>query len=74
MGRRFERAYGVLQADKRLMDEQCKALMAKDLERKFSEYFERMGDLCIGLEKRGGRYHVSISFDAERIKQFRVLK
>ena len=74
MGRRFERAYGVLQADKRLMDEECKALMIRDFERKFSEYFELPSGTLVSMEKAGGKYRISITFEAERIKQFQVLK
>ena len=74
MGRRFERAYGVLQADKRLMDERYKALMVRDFEQKFAEYFEMLGGAIVEVEKVGGKFRVSIGFDAERIKEFQVLK
>ena len=74
MGRIFERAYGVLQADKRLMDDGCKALMVRDFERKFAEYFELPSGTFVSMEKSGGKYHISIMFEAERIKQFQVLK
>ncbi len=74
MGRRFERAYGVLQADKRLMDEECKALMVRDFERKFAEYFELPSGTLVDMEKVAGKYRITIRFDAERIKQFQVLK
>lgn len=74
MGRIFERAYGVLQADKRLMDDDCKALMVRDFERKFAEYFELPSGTFVSMEKLGGKYRISITFEAERIKQFQVLK
>ena len=74
MGRNFDRAYGVLQEDKRLMDEACKELMLRDVEEKLKEYFELTEPLQMQLVKEKGLYVVRMEFLAERIKQFQVLK
>ena len=74
MGRKFDRAYGVLQEDKRLMDEACKTLMVRDFENKIKEYFELTEPIFVELVKENGLYRVRMEFFAERIKQFQVLK
>ena len=74
MGRIFERAYGVLQADKAVMNEECKALVTQDIERKLGEYFELSSPAVMEIVKVGGEYRVRVSFSAERIKRFQILK
>ncbi len=74
MGKMFQRAYGVLQADKAVMSEECKRLILRDLQGKLSEYFELSSPLSIEIEEEKGTYRVLLSFDAERIKHFQVLK
>ena len=74
MGKKFDRAYGVLQTDKRLMDEGSRALMMKDVERKLSEYFELLGEPALEITQRQGKYFITISLCAERIKHFQVLR
>jgi hypothetical protein len=74
MGRNFDRAYGVLQADKTVMSEDCKSLVTQVLARKVGEYFELSSPLNMEIVKLEGEYHVRITFKAERIKHFQILK
>lgn len=74
MGRKFDRAYGVLQADKTVMSEECKALVLRDIEKKLGEYFEMISTPTFEIVKEGGVYRVGLVFSAERIKHFQVLK
>ena len=74
MGKKFDRAYGVLQADKTVMSEGCNALIVQDLERKLAEYFELAGTPVLTVLKERGEYFATIEFRAERIKHFQVLK
>ncbi|MBO5363322.1 MAG: hypothetical protein J6A46_03235 [Clostridia bacterium] len=74
MGKRFDRAYNMLQADKSVLSEECKSLILRDLEKKAGEYFELSGAPSLQIEQGVGTYRVTISFFAERVKQFQVLK
>ena len=74
MGKIFDRAYGVLQADKTGMSPNCKALVLADLQKKLEEYFEVLDSPEMEIVKLGGEYRVRVSFSAERIKHFQVLK
>ena len=74
MGRNFDRAYGVLQADKTVMSENCKALVVQDLERKLAEYFEISAPANMEIVKTDGEYRIRITFSAERIKHFQILQ
>ena len=74
MGRKFDRAYGVLQADKTVMSEACKELVEQDLEKSLAAYFELMGTPVLTVVKERGEYFATIEFRAERIKHFQVLK
>ena len=74
MGKNFDRAYGVLQADKTVMSEDCKALVTRDIERKIAEYFELSSPATMEIVKLDGEYRVRITFSAERIKHFQILK
>ena len=70
----FERVSSLLQADKAVMSDGCKALVLQDLTEKLSEFF----DLCVPpkmtMEKQGEKYRVELVFTAENIKKFNVLK
>ena len=74
MGKNFERAYGVLQADKTVMSENCKALVTRDIEKKLGEYFELSSPAKMDIVKTDGEYCVRITFSAERIKHFQILQ
>lgn len=70
----FARISKVLQSDKSVMSDGCKALLLQDLAEKFNEYFEVMGLPRMELTCQNGIYSVRLAFEAERIKQFHVIK
>lgn len=70
----FARISRVLQSDKSVMSEACQALVLQDFADKFNEYFELMGLPRMELSCQNGVYTVRLSFEAERIKKFNVLK
>ncbi len=70
----FTRVNNVIQADKAVMSEACKALVLQDFAEKFNEYFDLIGLPRMELSCKNGVYSVSIAFEAERIKKFNVLK
>ena len=69
----FTRVNNVIQADKAVMSEACKALVLQDFAEKFNEYFDLIGLPRMELSCKNGVYSVSIAFEAERIKKFNVL-
>lgn len=70
----FLRVNSVIRADKSVMSEACKALVLQDFADKFNEYFDLMGLPRMELTCKNGIYTVNVSFQAERIKKFNVLK
>ena len=70
----YERINNVLQADKSVMSDACKALVLQDFAEKFNEYFDLIGLPRLELSCRNGIYKIEVSFEAERIKKFNVLK
>ena len=72
--REFERINSVIQADKSVMSDGCKALVLQDFAEKFNEYFDLIGLPRLEIACKNGTYAVEIHFLAERIKQFNVLK
>ena len=70
----FTRINNVIQADKSVMSDACKALVLQDFAEKFNEYFDLMGLPRMELACKNGIYTVSLTFEAERIKKFNVLK
>ncbi len=70
----FERTNSVIQSDKSVMSDGCKALVLQDFAKTFEEYFELNGlpDMTIVCEK--GVYKVNVTFEADRVKKFNVLK
>ena len=70
----FLRVNNVLQADKSVMSDACKALVLQDFAEKFNEYFDLIGLPRMELTCKNGIYTVEMSFRAERIKKFNVLK
>ena len=69
----FLRVNNVLQADKSVMSDGCKALVLQDFAEKFNEYFDLMGLPRMDLTCQNGVYTVEIKFQADRIKKFNVL-
>ncbi len=70
----FTRINNVLQADKSVMSDGCKALVLQDFSDKFNEYFDLIGLPRMELTCKNGIYTVKLAFEAERIKKFNVLK
>ena len=70
----FQRINSVIQADKSVMSEGCKALVLQDFAEKFNEYFDLVGLPKMELSCKNGTYFVKVEFEAERIKKFNVLK
>ncbi len=70
----YVRLQGVIQADKSVMSDACKALVLQDFSEKFNEYFEVIGLPKLELVTKNGIYYVSVCFEAEHIKKFNVLK
>ena len=70
----YKRVNDVIQADKSVMSDACKTLVLQDLADKFGEYFELNSLPKMLITSKNGRYQVEISFEAERIKKFNVLK
>ena len=73
-GDEFERVNNLLQSDKSVMSDGCKALVLQDFAEKFNEYFDLVGLPRLEISCKNGTYAVEIRFSAERIKQFNVLK
>ena len=72
--REFKRVNDVIQADKSVMSDACKALVLQDFAEKFNEYFDVVGLPKMELVCKNGVYTVRLAFEAERIKKFHVLK
>ena len=70
----FLRLRSVIQADKSVMSDACKTLVLHDFANKFNEYFDLIGLPKMQISCKNGTYSVDITFDAERIKKFHVLK
>jgi len=74
MKRDLSRINSVIQADKSVMSDACKALVMQDFAEKFNEYFDLIGLPRMELSCKNGTYTIHLSFEAERIKKFNVLK
>lgn len=70
----YKRVNDVIQADKSVMSEACKTLILQDLAEKLGEYFEVTSLPKLAIASKNGRYTIDVSFEAERIKKFNVLK
>ncbi len=70
----YIRTSSVIQSDKSVMSEGCKALVLQDFARVFNEYFELNGTPGMEIAREHGVYKVSVTFEADRVKQFNVLK
>ena len=69
----FWRINNLLQADKSVMSDGCKALVLQDFAEKFNEYFDLIGLPRMELTCQNGVYTVELRFQADRIKKFNVL-
>ena len=70
----YARPSKVIQSDKSVMSEGCKALVLQDFARMFGEYFELDGLPEMEIVREHGEYKVTVTFSADRVKQFNVLK
>lgn len=61
-------------ADKSVLSDGCKSLVLQDLKHVLSRYFEVNGlpDLILSADGKG--YRVTVTFSAELVKKFNVLK
>ena len=70
----YARVNGVIQSYKLVMTESCKQLVVKDVAKKLNEYFELKELPKLEIVCEGGVYQVRLSFQAERVKKFNVLR
>ena len=70
----YKRINDVIQADKSVMSDACKALVLQDFAEKFNEYFDLTGLPKMEIFYKNGTYSVQVVFECERIKKFNVLK
>lgn len=70
----YARVNGVIQSDKSVMTEGCKQLVIKDVAKKLGEYFELNELPKMEIVYERGVYQVRLSFQAERVKKFNVLR
>ncbi|MBO4990061.1 MAG: hypothetical protein J6D37_06985 [Clostridia bacterium] len=70
----LNRAKKMLQADKAPISEECKALALADITRTLKEYFSITSEVQFDAVKQGGGYAIRIAFEADRIKNFVLLK
>ena len=70
----LKRINDVIQADKSVMSESCKALILQDFADKCNEYFDLVGLPRMEISYKNGVYTIDMRFEAERIKKFNDLK
>lgn len=70
----YKRINDVIESDKAVLSEGCKALVVKDVATKLEEYFELKTLPAMEIVYEKGTYRVSVSFQAERVKKFNVLR
>ena len=70
----YVRTSEVLQSGKSALTESCKQLIIKDVAKKLSEYFEVKDLPSMEIVCENGVYSVRLSFQAERVKKFNVLR
>lgn len=73
-GDAFERVKKVIQTDKAVVSDGCKALVLKDVATKLNEYFELKSTPEMEVVYENGIYRVELKFDALRVKKFNVLR
>ncbi len=56
------------------MSDACKTLILQDFTENFLQYFDVIGLPRMEIVCKNGVYKIDISFEAERIKKFNVLK
>lgn len=74
MSESYARTSEVLQSGKSALTESCKQLIIKDIAKKLGEYFEVKDLPSMEIICENGVYSVRLSFQAERVKKFNVLR
>ena len=72
--KQLRRVFEVIQSDKAVMSDGCRALIEQDLTRKLSEYFDMTTAANMQVVCERGIYRVAVTFEAERVKNFNVLR
>ncbi len=70
----YNRIKNIVGNGKTVVGESVKSVIIHDFERTLQEYFELSSVPKMEISYENGGYNVEISFLAERIKQFSVLK
>lgn len=70
----YERMDKMLSADKEVMNEECKALAERDFYKVAREYFDVKSAVGVEVKKTGAEYLVTVSFAADRVKNFYSVK
>lgn len=70
----YTRINDVIESDKAVLSEGCKALVVKDVASKLEEYFELENLPVMEIVYEKGSYRILVSFQAERVKKFNVLR
>ena len=70
----FLRVQKVIQADKAVMSDACKSLVLQDFAEKFNEYFDLIGLPRMEIACKNGTFTVNITFQADGIKKFNILR
>jgi hypothetical protein len=70
----YARVNNVLNTDKSVMSDGCKMLVLQDFAKKFNEYFELLGLPNMEIVIGDSGYVVTVTFLADRVKKFNVLK
>ncbi len=70
----FRRVFEVIERDKSVIDEECKTLILRDLTEKLRDYFDLSAQPQLSVTVEEGVYQIAVTFSAERIKGFYLLK
>lgn len=70
----FDRASRVIGADKAAMSEECRAIALRDFTHVAQEYFDLQTSPALTIDSEEGSYTVSLTFKADRVKTFYILK
>lgn len=70
----FGQANRIIESDKAVLSDGCKSLILQDFANTFSRYFELSEPPRMRLEPSEKGYVVTVTFSADLIKKFNVLK
>ena len=69
-----ERLKNILHADKEEMNEVTREACLKEFSRVAGEYFEPEGEISMSMHRAKNCFEVSVSFRANRVKNFSLVK